>query len=128
MIIATMMVGVFSNLGIFNINEQSKYLKNSTIFTIFFKDNRSSEIEILNAFEPAVRTAVKKLNEMRKDAGFTMEDKIDVYWQTKNEYTKQAILEYTSQIMKDVLALDLYQERNAEVDIEKEVNGLLMLV
>ena len=64
MIIATMMVGVFSNLGIFKINEQSKYLKNSTIFIIFFKDNRSTEIEILNAFEPAVRSAVKKLNEI----------------------------------------------------------------
>ena len=64
MIIATMMVGVFSNLGIFKINEQSKYLKNSTIFIIFFKDSRSTEIEILNAFEPAVRSAIKKLNQI----------------------------------------------------------------
>ena len=64
MIIATMMLDVFSNIGLYNPKEKSSLLKNSTAFTIFFNDNRSTKVEILNAFEPGVRTAVKKLNEI----------------------------------------------------------------
>ena len=63
-ILATMMLGVVSSLGIFKIDQESKYIKKSTTFFIFFKDNSTKEIEILNAFERAVESAVNKLNDI----------------------------------------------------------------
>jgi len=63
-ILATMMLGVFSSLGIFKIDQESKYIKKSTTFFIYFKDNSTKEVEILNAFERAVESAVNKLNDI----------------------------------------------------------------
>jgi len=63
-ILATMFLGVCSSLGIFKVDQESKYLKKSTTFFIFFKDNSTKEVEILNAFDRAVETAVIKLNEI----------------------------------------------------------------
>ena len=63
-LMATMMLGVCSSLGIFKINPESKYIKKSTTFFIIFKDNTTIEVEILNAFDRAVETAVNKLNDI----------------------------------------------------------------
>ena len=63
-LMATMMLGVCSSLGIFKINPESKYIKKSTTLFIFLKDNTTKEVEILNAFDRAVETAVNKLNDI----------------------------------------------------------------
>lgn len=63
-ILATMMLGVCSSLGIFKIDPESKYIKKSTTFFIYFKDNSTKTVEILNAFDRAVETAVNKLNDI----------------------------------------------------------------
>lgn len=63
-ILATMFIGVCSSLGIFKIDQESKYLKKSTTFFIFFKDNSIKEVEILNAFDRAIETAINKLNDI----------------------------------------------------------------
>ena len=63
-ILAIMMLGVCSSLGIFKIDPESKYIKKSTTFYIYFKDNSIKEVEILDAFDRAVETAVNKLNDI----------------------------------------------------------------
>jgi len=70
-LIATMFIGVCSSLGLFKINPESKYIKKSTTLYIHFKDNSSKEIEILNAFDRAVETAVKSLNDIFEELQFS---------------------------------------------------------
>lgn len=70
-LIATMFIGVCSSLGLFKINPESKYIKKSTTLYIHFKDNSSKEIEILNAFDRAVETAVKSLNDIFEEQQFS---------------------------------------------------------
>jgi len=72
------------------------------------------------------REIVRFINNLRKNAGMTIQDKAYVYWQTENNDIRKAIGKYKEDIMKDVLASEMSEGKSDEVDLSKDVkvNGV----
>ncbi|MCK4540313.1 isoleucine--tRNA ligase [Candidatus Parcubacteria bacterium] len=76
------------------------------------------------------REIVRTVNSMRKNIGLTINDRIVLFWQSENQDIIQAIKKYSNDIRGDVLADEIKNEKNDEVDIQKEINldcGILFL-
>ena len=70
------------------------------------------------------REVVSKLQTMRKDAGFEVMDKIDVYVQTQD--IKEALLKYEDKIKEIVLADNIFFDESVEggsFEKEWDING-----
>ena len=74
--------------------------------------------------EGFVRELVSKIQTMRKEAGFEVQDHIDVY-ESKNERIRQILEKFEDQLKKEVLAGSVQYDTSAEEAYEKEwtVNG-----
>jgi len=76
--------------------------------------------------EGVKRELVRFINAMRKNAGLTIQDKIDIYWKVIDvEFAKPLVskvfVEMINELTRDVLANNAYNEQSADVDLEKEV-------
>ncbi|MCK5459974.1 class I tRNA ligase family protein [Candidatus Parcubacteria bacterium] len=71
------------------------------------------------------REMVRTVNNMRKNIGLTIYDRVVLFWQSENQDIIQAIKKYSNNICDDVLADEIKNEKNDEVDINKdlEING-----
>ena len=71
------------------------------------------------------REIVRTVNNMRKNAGLTINDRIVLFWQSKNKDIVQVIEKYHKDICDDVLADEIKDEKSDEIDINKnlEING-----
>ncbi|MFH1427312.1 MAG: isoleucine--tRNA ligase [Patescibacteria group bacterium] len=67
------------------------------------------------------REIVRFINDLRKQAGLTIKDKIQVFWQAEDKEVKKAILKNVPQIMAETLASDMDEEKIDQVDVGKEV-------
>ncbi|MFH1822769.1 MAG: isoleucine--tRNA ligase [Patescibacteria group bacterium] len=78
--------------------------------------------------EGVKREIVRFINDLRKQAGLTIKDKIQVFWQAEDKEVKKAILKNVPAIMAETLASDMDEEKTDQVDIRKEVkvNGILV--
>ena len=74
--------------------------------------------------EGFVRELVSKIQTMRKEAGFEVQDHIDVY-ESKNERIRGILEKFEDQLKKEVLAGSVQYDTSAEEAYEKEwtVNG-----
>ena len=75
------------------------------------------------------REVVSKLQTMRKDAGFEVMDKINVYVQTED--IKDALIKYQDKIKEIVLADNIFfDESGCEGAFEKEwdINGIKVIL
>ena len=66
------------------------------------------------------REVVRFVNSLRKNAGLSINDRVDLYFETEDKFTKEAILKFAEDIKKDCLADNLKNEKR-EVSLEKEV-------
>ena len=67
---------------------------------------------------------------MRKNAGLTISNRIVLFWQSENQDIIKAIKKYQKDICDDVLADEIKNEKNDEIDIQKEIDldgGILFL-
>ena len=71
--------------------------------------------------EGAKREIVRFINNMRKQAGFTIADRVDIYWQTDDQEIRQAIEKYKNDIIKDTLAGEMNEDKNDQADLSKEI-------
>lgn len=67
------------------------------------------------------RELVRQINNQRKKSGLTIEDRVKVAVVTDNEEIKQALKEYTDEILADTLAIEFID--SAEAYEEAKVNG-----
>jgi len=65
------------------------------------------------------REIVRQVNMMRKQAGFTIEDKIILSWQSESDLIKQVIEKMGDEIKKDTLSEKII---NNDVEEKKEIN------
>ena len=76
------------------------------------------------------REIVRTINSMRKNAGLTISNRIVLFWQSENQDIIKAIKKYQKDICDDVLADEIKNEKNDEIDIQKEIDldgGILFL-
>ncbi|MFH1744761.1 MAG: class I tRNA ligase family protein, partial [bacterium] len=60
--------------------------------------------------EGAKREIVRSINSLRKDAGLTIQDTIDIYYETESEEIKTIFSLYKNEIIKDTLARNINGE------------------
>lgn len=74
--------------------------------------------------EGVKRELVRFINNLRKDAELTIQDRAKIYFETEDRDVKEAIQKHKEEILKDTLGSDI-TEGVSEVDIEKavKVNG-----
>ena len=72
------------------------------------------------------RELVRFINNLRKQAGMTIQDEAHIFWQTDDKDIKKTIKKYKKNIMKDTLASDMEERTSDEIDLSKEVkvNGI----
>ncbi len=72
------------------------------------------------------REITRLVNGMRKKVRLTIDDRVNIFWQSKEEDIKKVFAEFGTNIANDTLAVDIQEGIPAGVDIEKEVkvNGL----
>jgi isoleucyl-tRNA synthetase len=81
----------------------------------------SLDIEITQDLleEGYVREIVRNLQEMRKDAGYEVSDRISVF--VGSEKMSEVVAQYSGYITKETLANELQQKGGFAPDIEREI-------
>ncbi len=75
--------------------------------------------------EGLVREVVRSLNQVRKDMGLTVQDRVAVVYETFDEMLKTVFAEYGEELKKSILATEL-REGNAEKQVE--IDGKVCLI
>ena len=92
--------------------------------------NGNMEVELDTAMTPELieegikREIVRLVNGLRKEAGLTIKDAVDIYYETDDEAIKNAIENYKDSILKDTLAISLSAgKKEAESEKKAKVDG-----
>lgn len=74
-----------------------------------------------------LRELIRFVNALRKSAGLTIEDRIDIYWSSDSEIIAKTMKHFGDNLLKETLSSELKNEK-AEASLEKEVkvNGELV--
>ncbi len=72
--------------------------------------------------EGLLREIIRTINQMRKDLGLTIEDKISLQYNTESETLKNVLSKYAGELMQGILAKDISEDKNSdqETEIAKE--------
>ncbi len=97
------------------------------------KDNGEPRVELDTNITPELkqegilRELVRLVNGLRKKASLTIEDKINIYWQSENELVKKTIDKFKDNLLKETLAKkiidtkkDLPDNQQKQINIEGE--------
>ena len=74
--------------------------------------------------EGILREMVRFVNGLRKDAGLTIQDEVDIYWESKNRLVKDALLKFDKELKKDTLANQII---NKKTDLPESQNKLVKI-
>jgi len=92
-----------------------------------YEGQGNMEVELDTALTPELkqegikREIVRLINGMRKDAGLTIKDTIEIYYETEDKEAKKAIEKYKDSIIKETLASQMAEGKKDGVDAEKTV-------
>ena len=94
----------------------------------FVESEGDLEVELDTKLTPALkqegikRELVRFINNLRKDAGMTIQDRAVIYLECENNEIKTAIKKYKQDILQDTLADDVIEGLKNDVDTKKEIN------
>jgi isoleucyl-tRNA synthetase len=71
--------------------------------------------------EGVKRDLVRAINNLRKDAGMTIQDRAVIHWQTDDKMIKEVFEKMKDEILKDTLSTDINEGVDDSVDLQKEV-------
>ncbi|MFA6459851.1 MAG: isoleucine--tRNA ligase [Patescibacteria group bacterium] len=71
------------------------------------------------------RELIRTINQLRKEAGLTIQDKVSVFYQTNSLLVKSAITQFNAELLKNTLSLSWQESKAGDCLITKEaeVNG-----
>ncbi len=72
-----------------------------------------------------VREVVRSLNQIRKDMGLTVHDRVAVVYETSDEVLASVFVEYAEELKQSILATELRKEKGEK---EVEIDGKICLV
>jgi isoleucyl-tRNA synthetase len=81
--------------------------------------------------EGLIREVVRSLNQIRKDMGLTVQDRVTVVYSTEDEVLKSVFAEYNEELKKNVLATELRESSTSsdqEGKKQVEIDGRVCLV
>lgn len=61
--------------------------------------------------EGTIREIVRLVNGLRKSAGFTIEDRINIYWKSRSELIVKTLEKLDSELLKDTLANEIINKK-----------------
>ena len=64
---------------------------------------------------------MRSINNLRKDAGLTIQDKAVVYWESDDQMIKDVFSKMANEIMRDTLSTEVIEGIVNNVDIQKEI-------
>ena len=75
--------------------------------------------------EGMYRELVRTINNLRKEAGLTIQDKVEIYYETSSSSVKETIAKFQEDLLKNTLSLEIKEGLKTDALIEKEaeVNG-----
>ncbi|MDD4333067.1 MAG: isoleucine--tRNA ligase [Patescibacteria group bacterium] len=83
----------------------------------------NTEISEELKLEGVKREIVRFVNALRKDAGLSIQDRVEIYWQSDGAGVKEAFELFKDEILKDTLSVSLTQGEGGENKKEVNVNG-----
>ena len=69
------------------------------------------------------RELVRFVNALRKNAGLTITDNIDIYFETNSEIIKRTIQKFQEEIKKETLANDIIEGIEEDLEFQKQVSA-----
>ncbi len=98
---------------------------------IFIKSEGEIKVELDTAITPALereglkREIVRLVNNLRKNQGMTIQDRIELLWSSEDEIVQVTMSEYGGDIKNDTLATDVRTEKGEGLE-EQKVNGHIL--
>jgi isoleucyl-tRNA synthetase len=74
--------------------------------------------------EGILRELVRFINGLRKNASFTIEDSINIYWESESNLIKDSLSKFEKELKKDTLADDI---TNKKIDLPENQNKLVAI-
>ena len=81
----------------------------------------STELTMELKMEGVKRDLVRSINNLRKDAGMTIQDRAVIYWQADDEMIKEVFEKMKEEILKDTLSTNVEAIISSDADLQKEV-------
>ena len=81
----------------------------------------STELTMELKMEGVKRDLVRSINNLRKDAGMTIQDRAVIYWQADDEMIKEVFEKMKKEILKDTLSTNVEAIISSDADLQKEV-------
>lgn len=113
-----------------NINDYIKLIQdelNAKTAEVIYSEDDALLVEIDTTItgelklEGIKRDLVRSINNLRKDAGLTIQDRAEIYWQTDDKMVREVFEKMKEEVMKDTLSTDVKDSLYAGVDLQKEV-------
>jgi len=71
--------------------------------------------------EGTKRELVRSINNLRKNAEMSIQDRAVIYWQTENETVKKVFSGMAEELKRDTLSTEIKNEKAEELDVAKDV-------
>jgi isoleucyl-tRNA synthetase len=101
---------------------------------VIFQSGEEDSVELDVVMTPALekeglkREIVRLVNQLRKEQGLTIEDRIMLYWWTDEEMVKGVFDDYGEDIKSDVLAQEVILEKKEQAKENKINNSIIYLL
>lgn len=104
-------------ISIVGLSESSLFQTTDVMERIMLEKEITDELKL----EGTKRDLVRSINNLRKDAGLTIQDRAVIYWQTDDKMTKEVFETMRGEIMKDTLSVDIKEGTDSDIDFKKDV-------
>ena len=97
---------------------------------------QSLEVELDTALteelkeEGLYRELVRTINQMRKEAGLTINDKVEIYYQSESAAIEKVISRFKEELLKNTISQTIIKRKqdNGLISKETEVNGEKIII
>lgn len=105
-------------LGEVNV-KRVEFVKEKGDLSVVLDTEITEELKI----EGMKRELVRFINSLRKNAGLTIGDKIDIYYETESEMVKTTFNKFEADLMSDTLSVSINVGVGEEVEFQKEIKA-----
>lgn len=101
---------------------------------IIFEDGNEETVELDTNLTPDLereglkRELVRLVNNLRKEAGLTINDRISLFWEAEDEALQKTIEDYNEAIKIDILATEIIKKNNEKAKEYKINNKIIYLI
>ncbi len=102
-----------------NVKEVDFIKGDNDIPVVEIDTNITDELKV----EGVKRDLVRFINALRKDAGMTIRDRVEVFWQSESELVKKVFAQFGEEIMRDTLSDKIGKGEGGDFKKEAKIEG-----